>query len=30
VRSRMKFHIVESIDQVLSVALEPAELALAA
>jgi ATP-dependent Lon protease len=30
VRARMKFHIVESVDQVLSVALEPAGLALAA
>jgi ATP-dependent Lon protease len=30
VRNKMKFHIVESVDQVLAVALEPAELALAA
>ena len=30
VRNKMKFHIVESVDQVLLVALEPAELALAA
>ena len=30
VRDRMTFHIVESVDQVLSVALEPGELALAA
>ena len=30
VREKMKFHIVESVDQVLSVALEPGELALAA
>jgi ATP-dependent Lon protease len=30
VRERMTFHIVESVDQVLSVALEPRELALAA
>jgi ATP-dependent Lon protease len=30
VRQQMTFHIVESIDQVLSVALEPAEFALAA
>ena len=30
VRTKMKFHIVESVDQVLAVALEPAELALAA
>jgi ATP-dependent Lon protease len=30
VRDRMKFHIVESVEQVLEVALEPSELALAA
>jgi ATP-dependent Lon protease len=30
VRQRMTFHIVESVDQVLAVALEPGELALAA
>jgi ATP-dependent Lon protease len=30
VRQQMTFHIVESVDQVLSLALEPAELALAA
>jgi ATP-dependent Lon protease len=30
VRNQMKFHIVGSVDQVLSLALEPAELAMAA
>jgi ATP-dependent Lon protease len=30
VRDHMTFHIVESVDQVLSIALEPAEVALAA
>jgi len=30
VRGKMKFHIVESVDQVLSLALESGELALAA
>jgi ATP-dependent Lon protease len=30
VRNKMTFHVVESVDQVLAVALEPAELALAA
>jgi len=30
VRDDMKFHIVGSVDQVLSLALEPAELAMAA
>src|SRR5262245_4063599 len=30
VRNRMKFHIVGSVDQVLSLALEPGELAMAA
>jgi len=30
VRGQMKFHVVGSVDQVLAVALEPAELAMAA
>jgi ATP-dependent Lon protease len=30
VRNQMRFHIVGSVDQVLSLALEPAELAMAA
>jgi len=30
VRDRMKFHVVGSVDQVLALALEPAELAMAA
>jgi ATP-dependent Lon protease len=30
VRDHMKFHIVGSVDQVLALALEPAELAIAA
>jgi ATP-dependent Lon protease len=30
VRDKMRFHIVSSVDQVLSLALEPSDLALAA
>jgi len=30
VRDHMQFHIVRSVDQVLAIALEPAQLALAA
>ena len=30
VRDRMQFHIVESVDQVLALALEPAAVAMAA
>ena len=30
VRSQMQFHIVRSVDQVLALALEPKELAMAA